>query len=91
MHIQTPANRPAFHSEMLRATRACQALRAAVIDIETIATPEGASEKRALKLLKRNVYASILLLAVISECSVDRMSEDALPNLGFQSTAGGSQ
>lgn len=89
MRIQSPANRPAFHSEILRATRACRDLRAAVLDIGVIATPEGDSEERALNLLKRNVYSTMLLLAVIAECSVDRMSEDTAPNIGLRNTAGG--
>ncbi len=91
MHIHSPDTRTAFHSQVLRATRACQDLRAAIIEIGAIAAPEGDSEYRALDLLEKNAYSVLLLLAVIAECSVDRMAEDILPNIGFKTPVGGTQ
>jgi hypothetical protein len=91
MHIQTPAKRSALHVQVLRATRACQDLRAAMIEIGAIATPDGDSERRALELLDENIYSAMLLLSVIADCSAARTLDSLLLGLGLEEPVGGMQ
>jgi hypothetical protein len=68
MHTETPE---AFKDHLARAILACKRVQLSLIDIGTIAIPEGESEKDAWRLLNMNLHSVMLLLLVIGQATDD--------------------